>query len=48
MKLNDACVHDHFLISLTNEVLDNIGRKEAYSFIYGFFGLPSDQDHARG
>lgn len=35
-KLNDACVHDPFSTSFTNEVLDNVGGQEAYSFIDGF------------
>ena len=34
-KLNDACVHDPFLTPFTDEVLDNVGRQEAYSFTYG-------------
>lgn len=35
-KLNDACVHDPFLTPFTDEVLDNVGGREAYSFIDGF------------
>ena len=35
-KLNYACVHDAFLTSFTNEVLDNVGGQEAYSFTDGF------------
>ena len=31
-KLNDACVHDPFLTPFTNEILDNVGGQEAYSF----------------
>lgn len=31
-KLNDACVHDPFPTPFTNEVLDNVGSQEAYSF----------------
>lgn len=31
-KLNDACVHDPFPTLFTDEVLDNVGGKEAYSF----------------
>jgi len=38
LKLNDACVHDPFPMSFTDEVLDNVGGKEAYSFTEGFFG----------
>eukprot|EP00253_Pinus_taeda_P003933 PITA_03933 len=35
-KINDACVHDPFLTSFTDEVLDNVGSQEAYSFTNGF------------
>ena len=37
-KLNDAFVHDHFPTLLTDEVLDDVGEWEAYSFIDGFSG----------
>lgn len=37
-KLNDACVHDPFLTPFTDEVLDNVGGQEAYSFTNGFLG----------
>ena len=37
-KLNDACFHDLFLTSLTNEVLEGVGSQEMYSFTDGFFG----------
>eukprot|EP00253_Pinus_taeda_P005794 PITA_05794 len=37
-KINDACVHDPFLTSFTNEVLDSVGGKEAYSSLMGFSG----------
>eukprot|EP00253_Pinus_taeda_P003565 PITA_03565 len=37
-KLNDACVHDPFPTPFIDEVLDNVGRKEAYSFTDGFSG----------
>jgi len=37
-NLNDACVHDPFLTPFTDEVLDNIGGQEAYSFTGGFSG----------
>eukprot|EP00253_Pinus_taeda_P034249 PITA_34249 len=37
-KLNDASVHDPFLTSFTDEVLDNVGGQEAYSFTDGFSG----------
>lgn len=35
-KLNDACIHDPFPTPFTDEVLDNFGRQEAYSFTDGF------------
>jgi hypothetical protein len=35
-KLNDACLHDLFHTPFTNEVLENIGGKETYSFTDGF------------
>jgi hypothetical protein len=37
-KLNDACVHDPFPTPFTDEVLDNVGGQEAYSFTDGFSG----------
>jgi hypothetical protein len=37
-KLNDACLHDPFPTPFTDEVLENVGGKEAYSFIHGFLG----------
>ena len=37
-KLNDACVHDPFATPFTDEVLDNVGGQEAYSFTDGFSG----------
>jgi len=36
--LNDACLHDHFPTPFTNEVLDNVGGQEVYSFTDGFSG----------
>ena len=36
IKLNEACVHDPFLTLFTDEVLDNVGGHEAYSFTDGF------------
>ena len=48
-KLNDVCLHDPFPTPFTNEVLDNVGGKEAYSFTAGFSGYhqikiaPEDQ-----
>jgi hypothetical protein len=37
-KLNDACLHDPFPTPFTNEVLDNVGGQEEYSFTDGFSG----------
>lgn len=37
-KLTNACVHDPFLTPFTDEVLDNVGGQEAYSFTDGFSG----------
>eukprot|EP00253_Pinus_taeda_P004786 PITA_04786 len=37
-KLNDACLHDPFMTPFTDEVLDNVGGHEAYSFTDGFSG----------
>ena len=36
MKLNDACLHDPFPTLFTDEVLENVGGKEIYSFTDGF------------
>jgi len=36
-SLNATCVHDPFLTPFTDEVLENTGGHEAYSFTYGFF-----------
>jgi hypothetical protein len=35
-KINDACLHDHLPNPFTDEVLDNVGGNEAYSFTDGF------------
>lgn len=35
-KLNDAFLHDPFPTPFTDEVLDNVGHQEAYSFTNGF------------
>jgi hypothetical protein len=37
-KLNDACLHDPFPTPFTNEVLENVGGQDAYSFTNGFSG----------
>lgn len=38
-KLNDACVIDPFPTPFMDEVLDNVGGHEAYSFSDGFQGI---------
>jgi hypothetical protein len=35
-KLNDGCIHDPFPTPFTDEVLENVGGLEAYSFTDGF------------
>lgn len=35
-KLNDACLHDPFPTPFIDEVLENVGRHEIYSFTDGF------------
>jgi hypothetical protein len=37
-KLNDVCLHDPFHTPFTDEVLDNVGGQEVYSFTHGFSG----------
>jgi hypothetical protein len=37
-KLNDACLHDPFPTPCNDEVLENVGGQEFYSFTDGFFG----------
>ena len=37
-NLNDACLHNPFPTSFTDEVLGNMGGQEAYSFTDGFSG----------
>ena len=37
-KLNDASVHDPFPTPFIDEVLDNVGGQEVYSFTDGFSG----------
>jgi hypothetical protein len=36
--MNDACLHDPFPTPFTDEVLDNVGGQEVYSFTDGFSG----------
>ena len=35
-KFNDSCVHDPFPTPFSNEILDNVGGQQAYSFTDGF------------
>jgi len=37
-KLNDSFLHDPFPTPFIDEVLENVGGQEAYSFIDGFSG----------
>ena len=37
-KLNDSFLHDPFAAPCIDEVLENVGGQEAYSFIDGFSG----------
>ena len=37
-KLNDACVHDPFPTPFSDEILDNFGGQQAYSFTDVFYG----------
>jgi len=37
-KLNDSCLHDPFPTTFIDEVLDNVGGQEVYSFTDGFSG----------
>ena len=37
-SINNACVHDPFLTPFSDEVLNNVSRNEAYSFVDGFSG----------
>jgi hypothetical protein len=37
-KMNDSCLHDPFPTPFTDEVLDNVGSQEVYSFTDGFSG----------
>ena len=44
-KLNDSSIHDPFPTPFTDEVLDNVGRHEVYSFIDGFLGYHQIRIH---
>ena len=37
-KLNDACAHEPFPTPFTDDILENMGEQEAYSFIDVFLG----------
>ena len=37
-KLNDACIHDPFPTPFSDEILENVGGHEAYSFTDGLLG----------
>ena len=45
-KLNDAFLDNPFPTPFTNEVLENIGGHEAYSFMDGFFRISTYEDCA--
>ena len=44
-KLNDASLHDPFPTPFTDEVLDNVGGQEVYSFTDGFSGYHQIRIH---
>jgi hypothetical protein len=49
-KMNDSCLHDPFPTPFTDEVLENVGGQEVYSFIDGFLGyhqiwIPKEDRH---
>jgi hypothetical protein len=49
-KLNDSCLHDPFPTPFTDEVLENVGGQEVYSFTNGFSGyhkiqIPKEDHH---
>ena len=44
-KLNDASIHDPFPTPFTDEVLDNVGGQEVYSFTDGFLGYHQIRIH---
>jgi hypothetical protein len=46
-KLNDACLHDPFPTPFTDEVLENVGGQEAYSFTDGFSGYHQIRMHLK-
>ena len=46
-KLNDASLHDLFSTPFTDEVLDNVGGQEVYSFTDGFLGYHQIRIHPK-
>ena len=46
-KLNDALLHDPFMTPFTNEVLENVGGQEIYSFTDGFSGYHQIRIHPK-
>jgi hypothetical protein len=48
MNLNDSCLHDPFPTPFIDEVLENVGGQEAYSFTDGFFRVSPYQNSTRG
>ena len=44
-KINDASLHDPFPTLFTDEVLDNVGGQEVYSFTDGFSGYHQIRIH---
>ena len=44
-KLNDGSIHDPFPTPFTDEVLDNVGGQEVYSFTDGFLGYNQFRIH---
>ena len=44
-NVNDASLHDPFLTPFTDEVLDNVGGQEIYSFTDGFSGYHQIRIH---
>jgi hypothetical protein len=45
---NETCLHDPFPTPFMDEILENVGGQETYSFTDGFYGVPSDKNRARG
>ena len=37
-NLHDACVNDPFPTPFTDEILENVGEREVYYFMDGFYG----------